>query len=108
MRKLNKAESLVIVKFFYKSLNLVGPNLSTDFWEITQAEMTQRCNLMNMQQIPDLEAPFSRSLGMWRKILQYLKSYLSNANLESPLDLWARDEEGGDRIRERQALIAFA
>ena len=37
-----------------------------------------------------------------------MKSYLSNANLESPLDLWARDEEGGDRIRERQALIAFA
>ena len=108
MRKLNKAESLVIVKFFYKSLNLVGPNLATDFWEITQAEMTQGCNLMNMQQIPDLEAPFSRSLVMWRKVLQYLKSYLSNANLESPLDLWARDEEGGDRIREREALIAFA
>ena len=86
MRKLNKAESLVIVKFFYTSLNLVGPNLATDFWEITQAEMTQICNLMNMQQIPDLEAPFSRSLVMWRKVLQYLKSYLMNANLESPLD----------------------
>ena len=86
MRKLNKAESLVIVKFFYKSLNLVGPHLATDFWEISQETLTQRCTLMNMHQIPDLEAPFSRSLVMWRKVLQYLKSYLMNANLESPLD----------------------
>ena len=38
--------------------------------------------------------------------LKTITSYLSNGNMETPLDVWLNDSEEGDKVQERLDLIA--
>ena len=42
-----------------------------------------------------------------KRILRQVKSYLSPANVETPLDAWCAivEEGGGNKVTERQGLI---
>jgi hypothetical protein len=43
----------------------------------------------------------------WKGILRQVKSYLSQANVDTPFDTWCADigVGGGNKVAERQALI---
>ena len=107
MRRLNIPESLVVTKFFFRCLQINQNQLSVDFWSVPQPDLTERGNLSGLDGIPEISAPFIRSLGLWKKILQTIKSYMSNGNVETLFDEWCNDEDDGNKRAERGALINF-
>ena len=75
-------------------------------WTLPPADILARSDLWNLEQIPGW-VRITQSVCAWKGILRQVKSYLSQANVETPFDAWCADigEGGGNKVAERQALI---
>ena len=65
------------------------------------AEILARSDLWNLEQIPGWFR-ITQSVCAWKGILRQVKSYLSQANVETPFDAWCADigEGGGNKLAE--------
>ena len=59
----------------------------------------------NIGQLMDWGDTYPRGLSVMKVYLKTINSYLSNGNLETPLDEWLQDPVEGDKSQERLDLI---
>ena len=104
-RKLTKLESLRVSKMFWELLMMQGERMRWMYWEIPLDALQEMATRYNIGQLMDWVDPYARGLNVMKVFLKTITSYLSNGNLETPLDEWLQDPAEGDKIQERLDLI---
>ena len=106
-RKLTVPESLRIIKLFYIFLEQdPGGQVVWEFWNRTQEEFSQACLDNNVAPLQPTPPPFTRSQAFLDVSTTTIVSYLSNGNLHAPTDVWLENPLEGNRVVERDLLIA--
>ena len=106
-RKLTVPESLRIIKLFYIFLEQdPGGQVVWEFWNRTQEEFSQACLDNNVAPLQPTSPPFTRSLAFLDVFTTTIVSYLSNGNLHAPTDVWLENPLEGNKVAERDLLIA--
>ena len=97
--KLLLEPSLRVCKFLFSFLELQNGDLVCRFWTLPPAEILARSDQWTLEEIPGW-VRITQSVWAWKGILRQVKSYLSQANVETPFDAWCADigEGGGNKV----------
>ena len=104
-RKLTKLKSLRVSKMFWELLMMQGGRMRWMYWEIPLDALQEMATRYNIGHLMDWGDPYARGLSVMKVFLKTINSYLSNDNLETPLDEWLQDPAEGDKIQARLDLI---
>ena len=84
-RRLNLAQSQLVVKWFYEHLRAIGGNARWGFFERTEEDLialNEKYTLSTV--IPSVVAPFKRT-EVVAEVMSVLIKYLSRGNLHTPI-----------------------
>ena len=99
-------QSLRAIKLFYELLRIDNGRAIWGFWDITQDDFTALFARYNVEDFQDSSPPYRRSLSLLQTYIVTLQSYLSSANLHTPIDEWVENDQQGNREVERNTLVA--
>ena len=105
-RRLTLQQSLRAIKLFYELLQINNGRAIWSFWDISQEDLTALFARYNVEDFQDSAPPYRRSLSLLQTYVVTLQSYLSSANLHTPIDEWVENDQGGNKEVERNTLIA--
>ena len=91
---------------FWELLVIQGGRIRWRYWDIPLAGLQHMATRYNISQLMDWTEPYSRALSFMKIFLETITSYLSNGNIETPMDTWLNDAEEGNKVQERLDLIA--
>jgi hypothetical protein len=113
-RMLTIPQSVRTGRLWFSLLQVNGPNIQWNYWNIPADILTQLCQDVNLEELIDWQPPFTRSIGSLKVLLKAVASYLSRGNFEVLLDQWLtmpvvpanpQDDIGGGLVNERNTLI---
>ena len=113
-RNLTIPQSMRTGRLWFSLLQVNGPNIQWNYWNIPADILTQLCQDVNLEELIDWQPPFTRSIGSLKVLLKAVASYLSRGNFEVLLDQWLtmpvvpanpQDDIGGGLVNERNTLI---
>ena len=95
-RKLTIAESQRVARMFWKLLEIQEGRLKWRFWDIPSVQLREMATRYNITELCDWTEPYQRSLHFMKIFLKTITSYLSNGNIETPMDAWLNAAEEGN------------
>ena len=98
-------QSLRAIKLFYELLHINNGRAVWNFWDIPQEDFTALVNRCDVHDFQDSSAPYRRSLTLLQTYIVTLQSYLSSANLHTPIDEWVENDQEGNKEVERNRLL---
>ena len=105
-RRLNLAQSQLIVKWFFELLRAIGDHARWGFFERTEEELVALNTRYTLDTlIPTVTAPFKR-LEVVAEVMTVITKYLSRANLHNPIGQWVADPAQGNKAAAAIALAA--
>ena len=105
-KRLNLAQSQLVVKWFYELLRAIGTHARWGFFEATENDLValgERYTLSTV--IPSIAAPYKRT-EVVTEVMSVLMKYLSRGNLHTPIGEWVADGAGGNKAAAAVALAS--
>ena len=105
-KRLNLAQSQLVVKWFYELLRAIGTHARWGFFEATENDLValgERYTLSAV--IPSIAAPYKRT-EVVTEVMSVLMKYLSRGNLHTPIGEWVADGAGGNKAAAAVALAS--
>ena len=103
-RRLNLAQSQLVIKWFFELLRAIGDRARWGFFERTEEELVALNARYTLDTIiPTVVAPFRRP-EVVAEVMTVITKYLSRANLHNPIGQWVADPAQGNKAAAAVAL----